>query len=129
MNEILKGQIYLAFLTGKGSEQRGRRPVLILQNNMGNKHSPTTIVAPITSSKSKKKRHLPVHVPVYSNKLEKESMVLLEQIQVIDKSRLGKILCQIGDAQLDKIDKALAINFGMNTYLNGGNTDERNSGF
>lgn len=124
MNEILKGQIYLAFLTGKGSEQRGRRPVLILQNNMGNKHSPTTIVAPITSSKSKKKRHLPVHVPVYSNKLEKESMVLLEQIQVIDKSRLGKILCQIGDAQLDKIDKALAINFGMNTYLNGGNTDE-----
>lgn len=124
MNEILKGQIYLAFLTGKGSEQRGRRPVLILQNNMGNKHSPTTIVAPITSSKSKKKRHLPVHVPVYSDKLEKESMVLLEQIQVIDKSRLGKILCQIGDAQLDKIDKALAINFGMNTYLNGGNTDE-----
>lgn len=124
MNEILKGQIYLTFLTGKGSEQRGRRPVLILQNNMGNKHSPTTIVAPITSSKSKKKRHLPVHVPVYSNKLEKESMVLLEQIQVIDKSRLGKILCQIGDAQLDKIDKALAINFGMNTYLNGGNTDE-----
>ncbi len=102
--KVLRGQIYLAKLTGKGCEQRGKRPVLILQNDVGNKYSPTTIVAPITSST--KKKFLPVHVPIESNRLYKNSMVLCEQVQVIDKSRLGKLLCRISDKTLIEVDKA-----------------------
>lgn len=116
MLTVKKGQIYLAYLNGKGCEQRGKRPVLILQNDVGNKHSPTTIVAPITSAK--KRRNLPVHVPLYSNKLNKDSMVLLEQVQVMDKSRLGKMICSISDKQLTEVEKALAVSFGMNNDFN-----------
>lgn len=122
MLRVKKGQIYLAYLTGKGCEQRGKRPVLILQNDVGNKHSPTTIIAPITSKK--KKRSLPVHVPIFSNKLNKQSQVLLEQVQVMDKSRLGKMLCTISDKQLAEVEKALAVSFGMNNEFNGGNANE-----
>ncbi len=122
MLTVKKGQIYLAYLNGKGCEQRGKRPVLILQNDVGNKHSPTTIIAPITSAK--KRRNLPVHVPLYSNKLNKDSMVLLEQIQVMDKSRLGKMICSISDEQLTEVEKALAVSFGMNNDFNGGNANE-----
>ena len=119
--KILRGQIYLAKLSGKGSEQRGKRPVLILQNDIGNKHSPTTIVAPITSSM--KKKFLPVHVPIESNRLYKNSMVLCEQVQVIDKSRLGKLLCRISDKTLTEVDKAMAVSVGINKNV-GGNEDE-----
>lgn len=122
MQKITKGQIYLAYLKGEGSEQRGKRPVLILQNDVGNKHSPTTIIAPITSST--KKRKLPVHVPIHSNKLYKSSMVLLEQVQVMDKSRLGKKICQLSDKQLAEVEKALAVSFGMNNDFYGGNANE-----
>ena len=119
--KILRGQIYLAKLSGKGSEQRGKRPVLILQNDIGNKHSPTTIVAPITSSM--KKKFLPVHVPVESNRLYKNSMILCEQVQVIDKSRLGKLLCRISDETLIEVDKAMAVSVGINKNV-GGNENE-----
>ena len=122
MLRVKKGQIYLAYLTGKGCEQRGKRPVLILQNDVGNKHSPTTIIAPITSKK--KKRSLPVHVPIFSNKLNKQSQVLLEQVQVMDKSRLVKKLCTLSDKQLAEVEKALAVSFGMNNEFNGGNANE-----
>ena len=93
MIKVQRGQIYLAILNGVGCEQQGKRPVLILQNDVGNRFSPTTIIAPLTTSD--KKKHLPVHVPVFSNKLFKKSIVLLEQVQVIDKKRLGKLLCSI----------------------------------
>lgn len=119
--KVLRGQIYLAKLTGKGCEQRGKRPVLILQNDIGNKHSPTTIVAPITSST--KKKFLPVHVPIESNHLYKNSMVLCEQVQVIDKSRLGKLLCRVSDKTLAEVDKAMAVSVGINKNV-GGNENE-----
>ena len=76
MIKVQRGQIYLAILNGVGCEQQGKRPVLILQNDVGNRFSPTTIIAPLTTSD--KKKHLPVHVPVFSNKLFKKSIVLLE---------------------------------------------------
>lgn len=118
MKHILRGQVYLAILTGTGCEQRGKRPVLIIQNNIGNHFSPTTLVAPITSSK--KKRNLPVHVPVESNRLYKDSVILCEQIQVMDKSRLRKKLCTLGDDVMEQVDRAVGVSFD----LNGGNTNE-----
>ena len=118
MKHIMRGQVYLAILTGTGCEQRGKRPVLIIQNNVGNHFSPTTLVAPITSSK--KKRNLPVHVPVESNRLYKDSVILCEQIQVMDKSRLRKKLCALGDDVMEQVNKAVGISFD----LNGGNTNE-----
>ncbi len=118
MKHILRGQVYLAILTGTGCEQRGKRPVLIIQNNIGNHFSPTTLVAPITSSK--KKRNLPVHVPVESNRLYKDSVILCEQIQVMDKSRLRKKLCTLGDDVMEQVDRAVEVSFD----LNGGNTNE-----
>lgn len=88
---ILRGQMYYANLDPViGSEQGGNRPVLIIQNNVGNRHSPTVIVAPITSQL--KKRRLPTHIgiPPYFG-LPEQSMALLEQIRTIDKSRLRTI--------------------------------------
>lgn len=87
MKEIKRGEIYSAdFGAGFGSEQGGVRPVLILQNNMGNKHSPTTIVAAITSRKTK--TALPTHVAIMTSGLKTESTVLLEQIRTIDNGHL-----------------------------------------
>ena len=111
MKQVKRGQVYLAVLTGKGCEQRGKRPVLILQNNVGNHYSPTTLIAPITSSK--KKRNLPVHVPVESDKLYKDSVILCEQIQVMDKSRLRKNLCTLNHEVMDKVDRAVAVSFDI----------------
>ena len=111
MEIVFKGQIYLAHLKGIGSEQQGKRPVVILQNNTGNKHSPTTIIAPITTAD--RRRMLPVHVPVRNNQLFQGSMVLLEQIQVMDKSRLGKHLCDLNETELANVDKAIRISFAL----------------
>jgi mRNA interferase MazF len=87
MKEIKRGEIYSAdFGAGFGSEQGGVRPVLILQNNTGNKYSPTTIVAAITVRKSK--AALPTHVAIMTSGLKTESTVLLEQIRTIDNGRL-----------------------------------------
>ena len=94
MKEIKRGEIYSAdFGAGFGSEQGGVRPVLILQNNTGNKYSPTTIVAAITSKKTK--TALPTHVTVTANGLKTESTVLLEQIRTIDKARLGEYIGRV----------------------------------
>lgn len=119
MMKVQRGQVYLARLKGFGCEQRGKRPVLILQNDVGNHFSPTTLVAPITSSK--KKRNLPVHVPVFSSKLYKDSIVLCEQVQVMDKIRLGKRLCCLNDKVMNEVDTALAVSFDIK---NGGTSDE-----
>ena len=110
---IARGQIYLAMLEGRGSEQRGKRPVVILQNDVGNLHSATTLIAPITSSA--KKSHLPVHVILDNKNLHKNSMALLEQIQVIDKSRLRRYIGRLSNRDIAKINKALAISLGIET--------------
>lgn len=112
MEQIKRGEIYYANLCPiVGSEQGGIRPVVILQNDKGNLHSRTTIVAAITSRLYKSK--LPTHVKFKSDCMRKKSMVLLEQIRTIDKSRLGKFVGTMDDKTMKRIDKAILISLGL----------------
>ena len=101
-----RGEIYHANLNPVfGSEQGGYRPVLIIQNNRGNQHSPTVIVAAITSQPKTK---LPTHVPINGIRgLEKESFVLLEQIRTVDKRRLDDYVGRLNRDQMNRVEKAL----------------------
>ena len=108
------GDIFYADLSPVvGSEQGGIRPVLIVQNDVGNKFSPTVIAAAITSQKEKTK--LPTHIEVSSQScgLAKDSIVLLEQIRTIDKQRLKEHMGRLDDGSMGKIDEALSISFGL----------------
>ena len=117
MKEIKRGEIYSAdFGVGFGSEQGGVRPVLILQNNTGNKHSPTTIVAAITGRKTK--AALPIHVAIITSGLKTESTVLLEQIRTIDKARLGEYIGRLDSKTLATVDRAIVVSLGIK-YLEG----------
>ena len=117
MNTIKRGEIYYADLSPViGSEQGGLRPVLILQNNTGNKFSPTTIVAAITSSLSKTK--LPTHVAAVNKKLAQSSIILLEQIRTVDKKRLSEYVGMLDTTTMRKVDQAIIISFGLE-YLEG----------
>lgn len=117
MKEIKRGEIYSAdFGAGFGSEQGGIRPVLILQNNTGNKHSPTTIVAAITGRKTK--AALPTHVAITASGLKTESTVLLEQIRTIDKARLGEYIGKLDSKTLAAVDRAIVVSLGIK-YLEG----------
>ena len=116
MKEIKRGDIYYAALDPVvGSEQGGTRPVLILQNDTGNKFSPTVIVAAITG---KQKKNLPTHVPVNIPALPQNSIVLLEQIRTIDKQRIAEYVSRINNAQMKKVEQAIDISLGMD-YLEG----------
>ncbi len=111
---IKRGDIYYADLSPVvGSEQGGVRPVLIVQNNMGNRYSPTVIAAAITSQQSKTK--LPTHIPIESGDcgLQKDSVVLLEQIRTIDKQRLKEKMGAIDENSMSRIDNAISISFGL----------------
>lgn len=111
---VRRGDVYYADLGDNpcGSEQGGLRPVLIIQNNVGNKHSPTLIVAAMTSSQ--KKHRLPTHCAVSG--MEKDSFVLCEQLRTIDKSRLrGKLVCTLSEADIARIDTALSISVGLDS--------------
>lgn len=113
---IRRGDIYYADLRPVvGSEQGGVRPVLIIQNDIGNKHSPTVICAAITSQMNKAK--LPTHVELDSNKyaLVKDSVVLLEQLRTIDKKRLKDKVCHLDREILQKVERALCISLELNT--------------
>lgn len=113
MKEIKRNEIYYADLNPvKGSEQGGIRPVLVIQNDTGNKHSPTTIVAAITSKEEKAK--LPTHVEVGSCGVERKSLALLEQIRTIDKSRLIKYVGELDGATVKEINEAIGISLGLN---------------
>lgn len=114
MKDYLRGDMYYADLgRGIGSEQKGYRPVLIIQNNVGNKHSPTVIIAAITSRVGVKAK-LPTHYFVNTESgLEAPSIVLLEQIRTIDKKRLDSYIGHLSDIHIDGIDKALAISVGL----------------
>lgn len=109
---IRRGSIYYADMEPvRGSEQGGYRPVLILQNDIGNDYSPTIIIAAITS---RVKSKLPTHVKLKDMKgLEKDSVVLLEQIRTIDKSRLDEKIGYLNRYQMRKVDEALRISVGM----------------
>ena len=112
MKEIKRNDIYYAELDPVvGSEQGGLRPVLILQNVTGNRHSPTTIVAAITSSPRKTK--LPTHITVQTKGLTKESIVLLEQIRTIDKSRLTEFVGRLDKQTMESVDRAIVVSFGI----------------
>ena len=110
--EIRRGDIYHANLNPVvGSEQGGYRPVLVIQNNRGNKHSPTVVVAAITS---RPKHKMPTHVPLKGIEgLEKDSVVLLEQLRTIDKKRLDDYVGTLDRQQMLKVEKALCSSTGM----------------
>ena len=112
--KIKRGEIYYADLDPVvGSEQGGVRPILIVQNNIGNRCSPTTVIVPITSRISNK-TNLPTHVPISCVGLDCESQALLEQIKTIDKRQLKERIGEIGKTQMENIEKALLISVGMN---------------
>lgn len=111
---IKRGDIYYADLSPVvGSEQGGVRPVLIVQNNVGNKFSPTVIAAAITSQQTK--ANLPTHIPLHANTsgLAKDSVVLLEQVRTIDKKRLKEKMGSIDDDSMGAINDAISISFGL----------------
>lgn len=112
--EINRGDIYYADLSPVvGSEQGGVRPVLVVQNDVGNKYSPTVIVAAITSQLSKAK--LPTHIELDKLKfsLQKDSVVLLEQIRTLDKKRLKEKVSSLDNLTMQRIDIAMMISLGI----------------
>ena len=112
---IKRGDIYYAELNPViGSEQGGTRPVLIISNDIGNRHSPTVIVAAITSRVHTKAK-LPTHIEVHADKcgLSKDSVVLLEQIRTIDKKRLKERMGELDTPSMNRVDNALSISFGL----------------
>jgi mRNA interferase MazF len=112
-NSILRGDLYYADLNPVvGSEQGGIRPVLIIQNDIGNKHSPTVIIAAITSKAMKSM--LPTHCVLSERAgLERDSIVLLEQIRTIDKRRLRDYVGALGHEDMRGVDRALAVSVGL----------------
>ena len=112
--QIRRGDIFYADLSPVvGSEQGGIRPVLIVQNDVGNRFSPTVIAAAITSQLDKAR--LPTHIslPAKECGLQKNSIVLLEQIRTLDKRRLKERMGQLDDTSMGKIDTALSVSFGL----------------
>ncbi len=111
--EIKRGDLFYADLSPViGSEQGGIRPVLIVQNNVGNKYSPTIIAAAITSQLGKAK--LPTHIEISKeNGLQKDSVILLEQIRTIDKQRLQEKIGQLPAPLMNQVDKALKVSLGF----------------
>ena len=111
---VKRGFVFYADLSPVvGSEQGGVRPVLVIQNNVGNKYSPTVIVAAITSHIEKAK--LPTHVEISADEygLEKDSVVLLEQVRTIDKQRLQQKITDLDEKAMVKVDEALKISLGL----------------
>ena len=126
MYEVKRGDIYFADLTGIehhcGSEQTGWRPVMIVQNDVGNYYSTTTIIATITS---KIKGSQPTHVYLESGILDKDSIVCLEQLKTIDKQRLGRFICNVGDSIMERVNGAIQIGLGINNNIDKGVGNER----
>ncbi|RKJ31664.1 type II toxin-antitoxin system PemK/MazF family toxin, partial [Butyricicoccus sp. 1XD8-22] len=111
---VKRGDVFFADLSPVvGSEQGGTRPVLIIQNDIGNRFSPTVIIAAITAQIQKAK--LPTHVEIDAKKygFERNSVILLEQLRTIDKSRLTDRITQLDEELMDKVDEALEISLGL----------------
>jgi len=111
---IKRGDIYYADLSPVvGSEQGGMRPVLIIQNDTGNRHSPTVIAAAITSQINKAR--LPTHIELAAKSygLTKDSVILLEQVRTIDKRRLKERMGKIDGDLMNRVDNAIAVSFGL----------------
>jgi mRNA interferase MazF len=111
---VKRGDVYFADLSPVvGSEQGGVRPVLVLQNDIGNRFSPTVIVAAITAQIQKAK--LPTHVEIDAKRygFERDSVILLEQIRTIDKQRLTDKITHLDDEMMEKVDEALQVSLGL----------------
>ena len=111
---VKRGDIYYADLSPVvGSEQGGLRPVLIIQNDVGNRYSPTVIAAAITSRMGKNR--LPTHIDIHADKvgLAKDSVVLLEQIRTLDKRRLKEKMGHLDDGMMNAVNTAIAVSFGL----------------
>lgn len=109
-----RGDIYFADLSPViGSEQGGFRPVLVIQNDIGNKYSPTVIVSAITSQIQKARLPTHVELPAHLSGLERDSVVLTEQVRTIDKKRLRRRVSRLDDEVMAKVDEALAISVGL----------------
>ena len=111
---VKRGEIYYADLSPVvGSEQGGVRPVLIIQNDVGNRYSPTVIAAAITSQVGKAR--LPTHIEILAEKgyLPKDSVILLEQIRTLDKRRLRERMGRVDGAVMERVDDAIAVSFGL----------------
>ena len=114
MSIVKRGDIFYADLSPVvGSEQGGMRPVLIVQNDTGNKHSPTVIAAAITSQTGKAR--LPTHIELNAQSvgLSRDSVILLEQVRTIDKPRLRERMGKLDDTTMTKVDNAIAVSFGL----------------
>ncbi|MCR5664236.1 MAG: type II toxin-antitoxin system PemK/MazF family toxin [Oscillospiraceae bacterium] len=114
MATVKRGEIYYADLSPVvGSEQGGTRPVLIVQNDTGNRHSPTVIAAAITSKLGKAK--LPTHIELScrSTGLNRDSVILLEQIRTLDKSRLRERMGRLDEDTMNAVNAALSVSFGL----------------
>ena len=113
-NPVKRGDIYYADLSPVvGSEQGGMRPVLIVQNDTGNRHSPTVIAAAITSQTGKAR--LPTHIELSARSYgpSRDSVILLEQIRTLDKSRLRERMGQLDAPTMDRVNNAIAVSFGL----------------
>lgn len=112
--QIRRGDIYYADLSPVvGSEQGGLRPVLIIQNDVGNRYSPTVIAAAITSRMGKTR--LPTHIDIYADRagLARDSVILLEQIRTLDKRRLRERIGHLDEEMMDRVNSAIAVSFGI----------------
>lgn len=115
LREIYRGDMYYADLNPVvGSEQGGVRPVLVIQNNTGNRYSPTVIVAAM-SGKTTEKANLPTHYKILARDgLKDDSLVLLEQLRTIDKRRLNDFIGQLGQKDMEQVNHCLIISLGLN---------------
>lgn len=127
MVNIKRGDIYYADLSPVvGSEQGGLRPVLIIQNDIGNRYSPTVIAAAITSRMGKTR--MPTHIDIHAEKvgLAKDSVILLEQVRTLDKRRLKEKMGHLDDELMGEVNSAIAVSFGLSegsSVTNGQNRD------
>lgn len=113
---VKRGDIFYADLSPViGSEQGGVRPVLVIQNNIGNKHSPTVICAAITSKMNKAKLPTHVEIPCHKYGVVKDSVILMEQIRTIDKTRLRELVCRTDNELMRKVNEALLISMDLHT--------------
>lgn len=112
---VRRGDIFYADLSPViGSEQGGVRPVLIVQNDVGNKHSPTVIAAAVTSQINKAKMPTHIEIGAAGGGLTKDSVILMEQIRTIDKERLREKIGRLDDDLMEKVNRALSVSFGLN---------------
>ena len=114
MQPVRRGDIYYADLSPVvGSEQGGMRPVLIIQNDPGNRHSPPVIAAAITSQTGK--ANLPTHISLAARScgLTRDSVILLEQVRTLDKSRLRERMGRLDEPAMHQVDNAIAVSFGL----------------